>query len=68
VARRESYVEPAERYRICAVTDLPIGTVTVVFTDIEGSTRLAESLGEEWPAEIRLRGYESAMIDTDALS
>jgi class 3 adenylate cyclase len=27
--------------------DLPTGTVTLLFTDIEGSTRLIESLGEE---------------------
>jgi predicted ATPase/class 3 adenylate cyclase len=29
---------------------LPTGTVTFLFTDIEGSTRLAESLGPAWPA------------------
>jgi predicted ATPase/class 3 adenylate cyclase len=29
---------------------LPTGTVTFLFTDIEGSTRLAESLGTAWPA------------------
>jgi predicted ATPase/class 3 adenylate cyclase len=29
---------------------LPGGTVTFLFTDIEGSTRLAESLGTRWPA------------------
>ena len=28
-------------------TDLPIGTVTFVFTDVEGSTRLLHELGEE---------------------
>src|SRR6266702_3210679 len=28
---------------------LPSGTVTFLFTDIEGSTRLAESLGPGWP-------------------
>ena len=27
--------------------DLPAGTVTLLFTDIEGSTRLIEELGEE---------------------
>jgi predicted ATPase/class 3 adenylate cyclase len=31
------------------VTDLPTGTVTFLFTDIEGSTRLAQELGEAWP-------------------
>ena len=29
--------------------DLPTGTVTFLFTDIEGSTRLTQSLGESWP-------------------
>ena len=29
-------------------TELPIGTVTFLFTDIEGSTRLARSLGDRW--------------------
>jgi predicted ATPase/class 3 adenylate cyclase len=33
----------------CAVTEIPTGTVTFLFTDIEGSTRLAEALGEGWP-------------------
>ncbi len=28
---------------------LPTGTVTFVFTDIEGSTRLAQDLGDRWP-------------------
>ena len=31
------------------MTQLPTGTVTFLFTDIEGSTRLAQSLGGEWP-------------------
>ncbi|MBD0290579.1 MAG: tetratricopeptide repeat protein [Thermoleophilia bacterium] len=29
--------------------DLPTGTVTLLFTDIEGSTALAERLAERWP-------------------
>jgi len=29
-------------------TSLPTGTVTFLFTDIEGSTRLAQTLGEAW--------------------
>jgi predicted ATPase/class 3 adenylate cyclase len=33
-----------------AERDLPSGTVTFLFTDIEGSTRLARALGEAWPA------------------
>jgi predicted ATPase/class 3 adenylate cyclase len=31
-------------------TRLPLGTVTFFFSDIEASTRLAESLAERWPA------------------
>jgi class 3 adenylate cyclase len=31
---------------------LPVGTVTFLFTDIEGSTRLMQRVGDEWPAVI----------------
>lgn len=31
---------------------LPTGTVTFLFSDIEGSTRLARDLGAEWPAAL----------------
>jgi predicted ATPase/class 3 adenylate cyclase len=31
------------------VTETPTGTVTFLFTDIEGSTRLAQDLGKGWP-------------------
>jgi len=31
------------------VTETPTGTVTFLFTDIEGSTRLAQELGDAWP-------------------
>jgi DNA-binding NarL/FixJ family response regulator/class 3 adenylate cyclase len=31
------------------VTDLPHGIVTLLFADVEGSTRLAAQHGEEWP-------------------
>ncbi|HJP64671.1 MAG TPA: adenylate/guanylate cyclase domain-containing protein [Actinomycetota bacterium] len=31
------------------MTELPTGTVTFLFTDIEGSTNLARTLGERWP-------------------
>ncbi|HEY7463568.1 MAG TPA: AAA family ATPase [Candidatus Limnocylindria bacterium] len=31
------------------MADLPSGTVTFLFTDIEGSTRLAQQLGDAWP-------------------
>jgi len=33
----------------CAVIEIPTGTVTFLFTDIEGSTRLAQDLGDAWP-------------------
>ena len=32
------------------VTDLPLGTVTFLFTDVEGSTRLARERGDSWAA------------------
>ncbi|MEO8638409.1 MAG: adenylate/guanylate cyclase domain-containing protein [Chloroflexota bacterium] len=31
------------------MTEIPTGTVTFLFTDIEGSTRLAQDLGAGWP-------------------
>jgi class 3 adenylate cyclase len=31
---------------------LPVGTVTFLFTDIEGSTRLMQRVGDDWPAVI----------------
>ena len=31
------------------MAELPTGTVTFLFSDIEGSTRLAHELGERWP-------------------
>src|SRR5262249_44222112 len=33
-----------------ATTALPIGTVTFLFTDIEGSSRLLQHLGDRYPA------------------
>ena len=33
-----------------AMSELPTGTVTFLFTDIEGSTALIRRLGETWPA------------------
>jgi len=36
----------AERVRM---SKLPAGTVTLVFTDIEGSTRLLQQLGDRYP-------------------
>ncbi len=34
---------------LAPVTELPTGTVTFVFTDVEGSTRLAQEIGGAWP-------------------
>ncbi len=31
------------------MTDLPTGTVTFLFSDVEGSTRLAQELADAWP-------------------
>ena len=31
------------------MTELPTGTVTFLFTDVEGSTRLTQELGDRWP-------------------
>jgi class 3 adenylate cyclase len=35
------------------VRDLPTGTVSFLFTDIEGSTRLLQELGDDWPLVVR---------------
>jgi predicted ATPase/class 3 adenylate cyclase len=35
------------------LADLPTGTVTFLFTDIEGSTRLLQSLGDRFPAVLK---------------
>src|SRR5438445_979355 len=34
--------------RRCCMRDLPTGTVTLLFTDIEGSMRLLQQLGERY--------------------
>jgi class 3 adenylate cyclase len=35
------------------VRDLPTGTVSFLFTDIEGSTRLLQELGDDWASVVR---------------
>jgi class 3 adenylate cyclase len=41
--------------RFCGAAGLPTGTVTFMFTDIEGSTRLLRELGaERYGAELEL--------------
>ncbi|HJP64672.1 MAG TPA: adenylate/guanylate cyclase domain-containing protein, partial [Actinomycetota bacterium] len=56
------------------MTELPTGTVTFVFTDIEGSTNLARTLGERWPEVLRehhailrgaIRGHGGVDIRTE---
>src|SRR5581483_11369814 len=35
---------------VIAMRDLPTGTLTLLFTDIEGSTKLLHALGDRYPA------------------
>src|SRR5579859_4856941 len=44
------------RYRAGAMTDLPSGAVTFLFTDIEGSTRLVKALRERYPQVLAEHG------------
>ncbi len=55
-------------------TALPTGTVTFLFTDIEGSTRLVQSLGERYPAlletharlvRVALRDHQGIEVSTE---
>ncbi|HET6744946.1 MAG TPA: adenylate/guanylate cyclase domain-containing protein [Candidatus Limnocylindria bacterium] len=46
------------------MTTLPTGTVTFLFTDIEGSTRIAQQLGDGWPAVLERHNQ----IVTDAVT
>ncbi|HET9671251.1 MAG TPA: tetratricopeptide repeat protein [Actinomycetota bacterium] len=48
---REEHAIPRLGHHAVVRTDLPAGTVTLVFTDIEGSTRLLHELGTEGYAE-----------------
>jgi hypothetical protein len=55
------------------VSDLPGGTVTLVFTDIEGSTRLLASLGSRYEAVLAdhrklLRSHPTAGVEVDTPS
>src|SRR5207248_5504253 len=45
---RYTPVTPHQRHRGGAVYDLPRGTVTLLFTDIAGSTKLLRRLGERY--------------------
>ena len=42
--------------------DLPAGTVTLVFTDIEGSTRLLEELGDERYGELLAQHHRACRV------
>ncbi len=47
------------------MADLPTGTITLLFTDIEGSTRLLRSLGPRYAevlAEYRRKGAMAAAV------
>jgi class 3 adenylate cyclase len=57
-----------------AVTELPTGTVTFLFTDIQGSTNLARTLGSRWPEVLEehedilrqaIRGHDGIGIRTE---
>jgi len=57
-----------------ATTELPIGTITFLFSDMEGSTRLLEELGDGYVALLRehnrifrevIREYEGAEVSTE---
>ena len=45
--------------------NLPSGTVTFLFTDIEGSTKLAQSLGDKWET-LRSRHHEILRTSIEA--
>ena len=49
---------------------LPTGTVTFLFTDIEGSTRLLQRLGDEYPAllseHVQALGLREGVNETPA--
>ena len=56
------------------MSDLPIGTVTFLFTDVEGSTRLVQTLGPRWPAVLTdhdtllrsaIEGHGGAVVRTE---
>jgi len=51
------------------MTELPTGTVTFLFTDIEGSTRLLQRHGDEFPhlLETHSRLIRSAVGETDGV-
>jgi predicted ATPase/class 3 adenylate cyclase len=51
------------------MTQLPTGTVTFLFTDIEGSTRLLQRHGDEYPnlLEIHSRLIRTAIAETDGV-
>jgi hypothetical protein len=49
-----------------AVRDLPRGTVTFLFTDVEGSTRLLRDVGAERYTELLDRDLDGAIAEAEA--
>src|SRR5262249_26844739 len=47
-ARRGRGPRAAPRFRVMRMPELPLGTVTLLFTDIEGSTQLVDRLGDRY--------------------
>ncbi len=49
MAESSPFASPNEvGQKIINTRDLPTGTVTLLFTDVEGSTRLLQQLGERY--------------------
>jgi class 3 adenylate cyclase len=49
MAVQRDHLESSVRAQVADARRLPHGVVTLLFADIEGSTRLAERLGRRWP-------------------
>ena len=49
LGQRPSHSGPPRKGALKDKADLPTGTVTFLFSDIEGSTRLLQSLGDRYP-------------------
>ncbi len=61
----ERLYDPAWWSRLVDMTDLPLGTVTLLFSDIEASTEVMKRLGDAWPGvldrhRVLLRGAVEA--------
>ena len=60
-----TFAAPSRRVENGRVSDLPRGTVTLLFTDIEGSTQLQHRLGESYQAVVAAhrRLLEAAFVE-----